>query len=298
MQFSIYRLWLLVRKQWAENKQLYTLGLLALAGIIAACIIFNLIEYWGFEVRVQENTFIVGLMASGFIFATTVLNQFNQKATGISVLMLPASALEKLLMAAIYSMIVFPVCYFAVVYPLISLGHYVDHNIIGHPNPMFLTGADSKYLYVYMTFLVLQSVALFVTVLFRRYVLVKGIILVMVVFYGSALVNPFLTKAIIKIDPGLPIAATVKETYYDARHNLVDTRISKEALWTQIRPDVPYADLQISNWLVNRNIKGVDYISYKTALSNPYNYVFVLLLIISIPFLWVITWFRLKEMEL
>jgi hypothetical protein len=298
MQFSIHRIWLLTRKQWAENQQLYILGLLAIAGIIAATVIFNLIGSQGFEKRVQENTLIIGLLASGFVFATTTLSRLNQKTAGINVLMLPASTLEKLAVAAIYSMLVFPVCFLVVVYPLIAIGHYVDHNIIGRPNSLYFINADEKVFGILPAFLVIQSTALFSTILFRRYVLLKGVILIMIVFFGTLILNPFLAKSIIKTNPGTPIAATVKETYYDARHNIVKSKVTKEPLWTNIWSTAPYSDIQINNWVVNKKFNGVDYVSYSIVITNPYSSVFILLFIISIPFLWLITWFRLKEKEL
>ena len=298
MQFSIHRLWLLVRKQWAENKQLYILGLLAVAGIIAACIIFSLTEFMGLDERVQENTLFFGLMASGFVFSTIVLNQLNQRLSSVSVLMLPASALEKFAMAAIYCMILFPACYLAVIYPLIALGHYVDHNIIGRPNSLYLIKANEQTLNIFLTFLLLQSAALFSTILFKRYALVKGIILVMIVFFGSLILNSILAKSIIKMDPGMPISSTVNETYYDAKNNIVERKVVKESLWAKVRSDQPFSDVEMSNWVVDKKLKGVDYVAYSTSITNPYSYVFVLLLVMSIPFLWVITWFRLKEKEL
>lgn len=298
MQFSIHRVWLLVRKQWAENKQLYILGLLAYAGIMAAIIIFNLREYSGFEKRVQENLLIVGLMAGGFAFTSTVLGQLNQKVTCINTLMLPASASEKLAMAVIYSMIIFPVCFLAVIYPLVALGHYVDHHIIGHPNSLYLVKANEKTFYILLTFLLLQSAALFATVLFKRYVLIKGVILVMAVFFGSLVINPFLAKSIIKKDPVLPSHLTVKETYYDTKQNIIANKVAKELSWASINAEVPFSDAEIGNWVVDKKLGGIEYTSYSAAISNPYSYIFVVLLVMGIPFLWIITWFRLKEKEL
>lgn len=298
MQFSIQRLWLLVRKQWGENKQLYTLGLLAYAGIIAAIIIYNLTEFEGLNERVQGNIIFMGLIGGGFAFTTTILGPLNQKLTGISTLMLPASALEKLAMAAIYSMIIFPFCFIAVLYPLLALGVYIDHHLIGRPNSLYLVKGDQNALYFLLTFLLVQSMALFSTVLFKRYVLVKGVILVMVIFFGALVSNSFLVKQIIKINPGKAINSTVTEIYYDAKENVVERRVNKDLIWPKIRAGMPFSTLEINNWVINKNINGVDYTAYAAVIINPYSNVFVLLFIMSIPFLWLISCFKLKEKQL
>jgi hypothetical protein len=61
---------------------------------------------------------------------------------------------------------------------------------------------------------------------------------------------------------------------------------------------MPYSEMEINNWFVKKKHNGVNYISYNMEVRNKYNAVFYALLVISIPFLWLITWFRLKEKEL
>jgi hypothetical protein len=119
-----------------------------------------------------------------------------------------------------------------------------------------------------------------------------------IVFFGTIIVNPFLARSIIQIHQGAPFAATVKENYYDTKHNVVETKVTKELLHSSIWSAIPFSDLEITNWEVNRKVKGIDYNAYFTYLTNPYSNIFMVLFIMSIPFLWVITWFRLKEREL
>lgn len=298
MEFSTHRIWLLVRKQWAENQQLYILGMLALAGIIAALIIYNISTLEGFSKRSQESLFFLSMIVAGSIFATTILSQFNTKHAGIQALMLPASTFEKFVVAAIYSIIVFPVCFIVIVYPLITIGHYIDHELVGSNNILYTVNWDLEESTLIFVFLMLQSVALFCSVLFKRYVFIKSAILVIVVFFGVIISNPFIARNIVTIDMGKPVIANITETFYDVNHNIVGHKVVKEPTWTRIRSAIPYSGMEINNWFVKQKYNGVNYISYGMEVRNKYNAVFYALLVISIPFLWLITWFRLKEKEL
>ncbi|QEC79847.1 hypothetical protein [Mucilaginibacter ginsenosidivorax] len=298
MQISIHRIWLLVRKQWAENQQLYILGMLAMAGIIAGLIIYNISSFEGFDKRSQKNLFFLSMVVVGSIFATTILSQFNTKHAGIQALMLPASALEKFVVAAIYSIIVFPVCFVVIVYPLIIIGHYVDRELIGSNNLLYVANGDLEEFIFIFIFLILQSVALFCSVLFKRYVFIKSAILVIIVFFGVIISNPLIARRIVTINTEKPVIANISETYYDVNHNIVAHKEVKESTWTRIRSAMPYSEMEINNWFVKKKHNGVNYISYNTEVRNKYHAFFYALLVISIPFLWLITWFRLKEKEL
>ncbi len=298
MQFSIRRVWLLIRKQWAENQQLYLLGMLAMAGIIAALIIYNISTLDGFDKRSQEYLFFFSMIVVGSVFTTTILSQFNTKHAGIQALMLPASTLEKFVVAAIYSIIVFPVCFVVIVYPLITIGHYIDCEMVGSNNLLYSVNWNVEELIFIFVFLILQSVALFCSVLFKRYVFIKSAILVVVVFFGLIILNPFIARSIITVDTGKPVIANINETFFDANNIIVGNKVVKEPTWTRIHSATPYSEIQINNWFVRKKYNGVNYQSYGMAIHNKYNAVFYALLVICIPFLWLITWFRLKEKEL
>lgn len=83
MQFSIYRVWLLIKKQWAENRQLYLLGLLATAGVMGIAFLFHMSEDKGLDYNAQRAVLIAGAGVGGAIFTSTILSRFNDKLKGI-----------------------------------------------------------------------------------------------------------------------------------------------------------------------------------------------------------------------
>ncbi|WP_184547359.1 hypothetical protein [Mucilaginibacter sp. FT3.2] len=298
MQFSIHRIWLLVKKQWAENLQLYCLGLLAVTGVMAAVIVFNITENEGLTKPTQQNLVLVGLMVSGSIFTTTILSQFNDKIKGIQALTLPASTLEKLVVALLYSIVVFPICFLVLVYPLICLGHYIDAEMIGKPNLLYIPEWNKQLPLVIFLYLLLQGIALMCSVLFKRYVFIKAVILTIAVFFGVLILNPWLAKKIIGPQVPKQITANIHETVYDDHQNVLVNKTVKELIWTNLYPRAPYADMELNNWGIYQKYKNIDYESYHVVIRHNYNALFYALLVISVPFLWLITWFRLKEKEL
>ena len=298
MQFSIHRIWLLIRKQWAENQQLYILGTLAIAGIMGGIIVFNMSSPQGFEKHTQQFILFVGSIATGGVFTSTILSQFNEKVKGIQALTLPASALEKLTVAVIYCMVIFPVVYFVMVYPLVMIGHYIDNSIAHHPNALYNLEWDDDAYELFVTYFILQTVALLGSVLFKRYVFIKSLIMVIVVFFGLRIINPIVAKCIIATDVKAGFNVNVLETVY----NEANKPIYKETVKAHyIQPNVdavPYADMTMNYSDFYKYVKGASYSAYQTKLHHQYNTVFLVLLYLGMPFLWIITWFKLKEKEL
>lgn len=298
MQFSTHRIWLLIRKQWAENQQLYILGTLATAGIMGGIIVFDLSSPQGLEKHTQQFILFVGSIAAGGVFTSTILSQFNEKVKGIQALTLPASALEKLTVAVVYCMVVFPIVYFVTVYPLIMIGHYIDNSIAHHTNALYNLEWDDNADDLFVTYFMLQTVALLGSVLFKRYVFIKSLIMVIVVFFGLRIINPIAAKYIIDTDVKTGFDVKVRETVYDEANK----PIYKETVKAHyIQPNVdayPYADMVVHYGGYNKYVKGASYSTSQTKLHHQYNTLFLILLYLGMPFLWIITWFKLKEKEL
>jgi hypothetical protein len=301
MQISLHRVWLLIRKQWAENQQLYSLGILALAGIIAAVIIVTLAIPGGFSEETQQILLVFGLAVPGSLFTLTILSQFSDKHKSISALMQPASVTEKLIVAFFYSLILFPLVYFIIVLPLIYIGHYADSVVIGHINKLMVVKA--KYIYpIGAGYFVLQTFAMFGSILFKRYVIIKSILLFLSIAFGIQVINPMVAGMMIKSRESQNITANVKMVLWDNDlRNPVDIGYEKQTFNPKIAATRSFSNLELEgdNHGYNTIYKGVLYNSnMRVNVANPYEWTFTALLILSFPFLWVITWFRLKEKQL
>ena len=103
--FDLTRFGLLVRKTWIENRKMFFYALI---------IQFGWTAFWFFDRRNsltidwQTTLFNLTLLPTGFIFANYLTNhQFGEKNKTIGSLLLPASALEKLLVILFYSLFLF-----------------------------------------------------------------------------------------------------------------------------------------------------------------------------------------------
>lgn len=133
--FSFNRLLQLVGKQWVENRRLYIISVLALTGILGICFVLWII----FEgSRHEESTTyifgITGLFITGTVYASTTYNMLNAKDTGIYWISFPASHLEKFLVTLFFNLIVFVVVYALIFFGLKFISeayiqYAIDHKI-------------------------------------------------------------------------------------------------------------------------------------------------------------------------
>lgn len=300
MQFSIHRVWLLCRKQWAENTQLYILGILATAGIMAAILIFNLFNVRGIPLTTQQIIFFLGLIISGAVFTSTILSQFNEKVKGIQALTLPASTLEKLTTAIIYGLIIFPIAYLIVVYPFIAIAHYIDVHTLGRFNSLYTFKSDNNNNAIELgsAFIITQAIMLLGSVAFKRYIFIKTTILTIVIAVGITLLNPYIVEKTVDVKRAAPKNITVKELLYSGDNKLLNTENAPRKVNINFEYSTPYKDLTISYSWRSKIYNGITYSSGNVMVANPYNNIFYILLYLAIPFLWIITWFRLREKQL
>lgn len=299
MQFSLHRVWLLCRKQWTENQQLYLLGTLALAGIMAAVIIYNLTVNRGLDRETQQIIFFIGAIPAGTIFASTILSQFSDKVKGIQALTLPASTFEKLLTALIYSLVIFPLVYTLLVYPLLAIGHYIDIRFIGRVNISFNRGSFNEAYLFAIIFAMLQTAALLGSVLFKRFVYIKSVILVIVILFSIQAINPFIKDRMFKMDENKAVKASVEETYFGDDQKLIGKTNSVLTIYPRSIYASPYNDIRFtSEQGAHKSFMGHNYTNITVSIHNRYNVVFTILFYLTCPFLWIITWLKLKEKQL
>jgi hypothetical protein len=303
MQFSTYRIWLLIKKQWAENRQLYLLGLLATAGVMGIAFLFHSSENQGLDYNAQRAVLMAGAGIGGAIFTSTILSRFNDKLKGIQALTLPASALEKLVTAIIYSQVIFPVAYVLAVYPVMALVHYVDTDIVGRVNRLYDLQLDDKLVESFLLYFILQAVILLCSVLFKRYTIIKTTVLIIVVFYGALSLNPIIAGRMLKTEGMEFNRINLKEIVYDeAGQRVVDTVVKESIVLPRLTNAFPYSDIKLYNdnfsYHIRLGLNDPHYVEFVLAQKDAVKLLFTVLAFLCIPFLWLITWFRLKETQL
>ncbi|NII27132.1 hypothetical protein HB364_18740 [Pseudoflavitalea sp. X16] len=116
--FDFNRWGLLVRKHWGDNRNKYTLSLIAVASL--------LLLWYGFLLLVdgrgpmeregQIVTYYVGLFLTGSLYASLLFGDLANKPKAINFLSVPASHLEKVLCMALYCVLIYFVCYTVIFY--------------------------------------------------------------------------------------------------------------------------------------------------------------------------------------
>ena len=108
--FSFKRFTLLVFKHWADNKKRYGLSVLAFIGLLIAWFVFTMLTGFDDEMMgkaVQLITFFFALFAVGTFYASQYFSDLGSRAKGINFLLVPASAFEKLLCSLLYTVVLF-----------------------------------------------------------------------------------------------------------------------------------------------------------------------------------------------
>ncbi len=286
MFFSFTRFGLLLRRQWLENRKTYLLGMPGLAGLIFIVLAVNSGPR-GITLSTQEGVFAGCLFLSSSLFSMTIFSRYNQRTASIQEMMLPVTAFEKLLAAAFYSMVAFPLLYFALVYPVLVLANYVDSEFMGNLQPLYsfthIWAAPEKT----CVYFVLQSAILLIAVSFKRYAVVKGVLIICAFFFGTIHVNEWIAGNLFRSrqPTKLPVAffKPLPATHaFNGQFTSVDDKVfvfSKASPFTDV-------ELRAKQW------------PWVVVPSASQQGVFLVIFFLAIPFLWLITWFKLRERQL
>lgn len=134
--FSFRRWQLLVAKHWVENRRRYALSLLAIAGLLTAWFAFLIAmdAYAPLINFMQLATYFFGLYFTGCLYASMLFAELSTKKEALPWLSLPASNLEKLLCALLFGVLFFFVAYTLVFYLVdIPMVHWANSILRHHP---------------------------------------------------------------------------------------------------------------------------------------------------------------------
>lgn len=116
--FSFNRFSLLVAKHWADNKKRYLLSVIAFIGLLIAWFVFTMLIDSRFPMGkgMQMVTYFFLLFVVGSFYANQYFRDLASRAKGINFLLVPASAFEKVLCSLLYTVILFFVVFTAAFY--------------------------------------------------------------------------------------------------------------------------------------------------------------------------------------
>jgi hypothetical protein len=197
--FNLNRWVLNIGKHWGEHKKRYLLSLAAVAGLLVLWYSFIMIvqPHGPLGVPMQGTTYFVGLFLTGCLFASLLFNDLSDGPKAIHYLLTPASALEKLLTAIVFGVILFFISYTIVFYAIDFIMVKVSNGMITAwlerehkaPQPLqeiinvFVSEKeDPLHYYLLLIFFAVQSVFLLGSVYFVRNQYIKTLVSGLVVF--------------------------------------------------------------------------------------------------------------------
>jgi len=188
--FSVRRFTLLVVKHWADNKKRYSLSVLAFIGLLITWFVFTMLADFNTLMgrELQQITFFLTLFAVGTFYASQYFNDLGSRAKGITFLLVPASAFEKLLCSLLYTVVlffvVFVAAYFVVDVLMVAIAKAISGTATTTEKPtvanvfeviLLRFNRDSTVNFLLFFFSV-QSVFLLGSVYFEKYSFIKTII--------------------------------------------------------------------------------------------------------------------------
>ncbi|WP_210465253.1 hypothetical protein [Rufibacter roseolus] len=197
-QFSFTRFRWLFRKHTAENYKFYLLCAAVLVGIMVLFTGFLIMmETQPFTTDKQAIVFIFLLLAAGAIFTSTIFAHLGDKRKAIASLTLPASHLEKYLVAWIYSYVIFQLvylaCFYLVTFILVPLDDWQGQEF----EIMGLFTNDEGQVTGLVLFFFLHSVTFLGSVFFEKWQFIKTAFMFITVSLMVTLLNKSILQSIL-----------------------------------------------------------------------------------------------------
>jgi len=136
----------------------------------------------------RQIYFSIFLFIGGAVFTTGIFSSLGDKRKAIAYLMLPSSNLEKLLVAWLYSFVIFQLLYFAGFYIVDMIILMMGKKEISHSTIMKF-GSDFNYRTLLLSFAWLHSMAFFGALFFKKFHFVKTAFTVFVLILVIILLN-------------------------------------------------------------------------------------------------------------
>jgi hypothetical protein len=268
--FSFNRFSLLVSKHWADNKKRYLLSVIAFIGLLIAWFVFTMLVDSRFPMGtgLQMVTFFFALFVVGSFYASQYFRDLGSRARGINFLLVPASAFEKILCSLLYTVILF--------------------------------------------FIVFTSLFYLVDVLMLA--IAKGFLTTVIPNNDQGLMNVFKSARLpIEGESKLNIlliffsiqSAFLLGSVYFEKYSFIKTAISGFVIFLIVfffvyflydtMPEGQYVNQFLTSYRVENHGKGDDYlVKIPVWLGQVLHYI---LMYAVAPFLWIVTYFRLKEKQ-
>jgi hypothetical protein len=192
---NLYRIRLLIRRQWIEHFKAYLVGLLLL--VLSLVFLYVITFHWrdSFSGGVRNGIFIVGLFLGGGLFSNSLLNELTNRSRGVWLLTLPAAAIDKIITAIFFSLLVYPVVY-VLVFTLIDKLYVLfleSSSMKAEPVDLFRNGFYNFFFYYF----IYTAIIAFGSIRFSKAAFIKSLLLIIsilfIVFNGNNILLALIT---------------------------------------------------------------------------------------------------------
>jgi len=268
--FSFRRFSLLVSKHWADNKKRYLLSVIGFVLLLIVWFVFTILvdAQNPMQQEIQIITFFFGLFGTGAFYASQYFRDLGSRAKGINFLLVPASAFEKILCSILFTIVIFFTVFTAAFYIVDFLMVTISNQFLPVHDPVRQRGVIN---------------------VFRAFILP---------FDGMSTLNVLLIFLAVQ-------SIFLLGSVYFSKYSFIKTVISGFVvffllfcliylLYEQLMPQGGYVDGLFTSFRVSVNgnddhlVKVPDWIGWLIH--------FMLMYAIT-PFLWVVSYYRLKEKQ-
>jgi|HubBroStandDraft_6_1064221.scaffolds.fasta_scaffold293518_3 hypothetical protein len=198
--FSINRFGRLFKKHTKEHYRNYLMSVAVLVGVM---ILGGSFLVYMTDIQLDKNFqtffFFTIMLLSGTIFTSTVFTDLGERKKAVAWLVLPASHLEKYLVAWIYSFLLFIIVYTVIFYMALFTALNIQHV---HTHRMVILNIfENQILLMYLVYAFLHSIAFFGAVYFEKLHFIKTgfaffIIIAVLILLNKILLSIFLGRSV------------------------------------------------------------------------------------------------------
>ncbi|TKC02854.1 hypothetical protein [Pedobacter frigoris] len=188
--FNLSRFIKLFKRHSIANYKPYLMLLLILIGGLSIALGYTSMNANSFISIEQYTMFQLCLFVSAPIFTAGIFAELGSQSKSISFLMLPASNLEKWLVAWVYSFVIFLVVYIACFYVVDAVVLQIANASLKQPQKL-VNIFDPKHRLIsdLVIFSLLHALSFFGAVFFRKHQILKIGSLLLVLYFGMIYVN-------------------------------------------------------------------------------------------------------------
>lgn len=268
--FSFSRFLLLISKHWADNKRRYLLAVIGFVLLLTGWFTFTMLvsPAWPMNEEVQVLTFLFTLFGVGGFYASQYFRDLGSRSRGINFLMVPASSFEKVLCAILFTVVIFFVVFTVAFYLVDIFMVAISNQFLKPEDPDKRAGVIN----IFRAAILPSEGVSAINVILVYFAVQSGFLLGSVYFSKYSFIKTVIT--------GFVIFFTFFCLIY--------------VLYEYLMPKGEYVNGFLTSFRINTS-EGSGYLVKVPGWVD--QLIYIILMYTITPYLWVVTYYRLKEKQ-